>query len=421
MGRWFQTAVVGWLVLTALPALAAPAWDEAAATAGTRAFAHYQALHRIPELGKQEFKTAAYIRQQLQAAGIRDLRTVAGLPTAVIAVIDTGKPGRAVALRAEMDARKGSETSGLPYASQIPGMMHSCGHDAHAAMLLAAAETIAKAAKGLTGRYVLVFQPAEETAGGADDIVASGILSRLGVSAILALHAAPGLPVGAVDLAPGPILAGSHYFTVTVTGRGSHAAAPQDGDDVPTVTADLISDLVRLPARTFDAVAKPVVISVTSITAGDEHSANVLPTQAVFRGTLRTFQDITAATPGHPSIKGRIEQFLTGRARAAGTEARITWRPGPPPTVNDAGLYDRAVTQLRRHWPALQIGTGKPSMYAEDFAYYTPHVPALYAGLGTAKGKLGLAPVHTDGFTVHPDALTVGVRLLLEFASLDTP
>lgn len=415
---WHHLLLSVALTLAATPAQAAP--DGATTAAGARAFVHYQALHRIPELGKQEVRTAAYLRDHLQAAGIRDLRTIDGLPTAVVAVVDTGRPGPTVALRAEMDARKGHERSGLPYASQTPGLMHSCGHDAHAAMLLAAAEAIAQAPEGLKGRIVFLFQPAEETAGGADDVVASGLLTRLGVSALYALHSAPGLPVGSVDLAPGPILAGSQYFTVTVTGRGSHAAAPQDGDDVPAVTADLITGLVHLPARRFDAVDSPVVVSVTSIQAGDPHSANVLPGTATFGGTLRSFRDITVPAAGQPAIRAQLEQFLHERARSLGTEARMAWRPGPPPTVNDATLYGRAVEGLRRRWPALHLGTARPSMFAEDFAFYTPHVPCLYAALGIARDTLGQAPVHTDGFTVHPDALAVGTRLFLEFASQES-
>jgi amidohydrolase len=298
--------------------------------------------------------------------------------------------------------------------------MHSCGHDAHTAMLLAAAERIARSAASLSGTFVFVFQPAEETPGGADDIVASGLLSRLGVTSLVALHAAPGLPVGAVALSPGPILAGSHYFTVTVSGRGSHAAAPHEGDDVPRVTAELVSDLVRLPARRFDAVGKPVVISVTAIATGNAQSANVLPTTAVFSGTLRTFQDISASRTGTPSIKGQVEQFLYERARSLGTDARIAWRPGPPPTVNDGKLYDQAMSGLRRRWPDLTIGPAAPSMFAEDFAFYTPRFPCLYAALGIARDDLGQAPVHTDGFTVHPDALAVGTRLLLELVTPET-
>lgn len=195
----------------------------------------YFYLHANPELGNKEFLAHAYIEKQLRALGFTEFVAAPSAPTAVIAVFDTGRPGRTIALRAEMDARpldQVSEPAGHQPRSSIAGVMHNCGHDVHAAVLLGTAALVRANAAHFNGKIVFLFQPAEEIAGGADDIVKDRILEQRHVERIFALHAAPGMPVGTVGLSEGAILAGSNYFTLTLKGRGSHAAAPQDGGDV---------------------------------------------------------------------------------------------------------------------------------------------------------------------------------------------
>src|SRR4029077_16525947 len=172
------------------------------------------------------FETSKLVRRRLEELGFTQFVDVASLPTAVVAMMDTGRPGKTIALRSELDARPGTEATGLPFSSTVPNRVHSCGHDAHAAILLGVAEVIKTNESLFAGRIVFVFQPAEETAGGADDIVRENVLSKLGVEAMLAQHSAPGLAVGKFQVSPGAIMAGSSYFTVDIKGKGGHAATP---------------------------------------------------------------------------------------------------------------------------------------------------------------------------------------------------
>jgi amidohydrolase len=413
MRSWVVPCVLSFVSLcrcaTAKPAAitaadVAPVMDEVRAD--------FEEFHRHPELGKQEIETSRRVRARLRAVGFTRFEDIPALPTAVVAVLDTGRPGPTIALRSELDARPGDETTGLPYASTVKGVMHSCGHDAHAAILLGAARVLFARRSALRGRVVFVFQPAEETPGGADDIVADGVLDRLHVKAIFALHSAPGLAVGKVELTAGPVLAGSTYFTGHVHGAGSHAAAPFEGDDVVASAARIVDRLVDLPARHLDGIAHPAVISVTALAAGDVKAANVLPTDAELRGTVRSFDDLekTAVTAAGATLEGLIASQVSGWATALHVTATLEWRRGSPPTVNDPALAARLTPALRDAWGKGDLGEQPRAMFSEDFAFYTSGRPALYVSLGVAKGDLGKQPVHTNAFSVHPDALEAGVR-----------
>lgn len=389
-------------------AIVALAMHLQVATPDPQVFRDYQSLHREPELGKKEQKTAAYIRSRLRDAGYLDFLPVNGLPTAVIAVLNTGKPGPTVCFRAELDGRPQAEESGLPYASQIANAMHSCGHDAHAAILLNAAQALSEEHSGLRGTIVFLFQPAEETPGGADDVVRDGLLKRLGVSSIFALHCAPGLPVGKFELYRGPVLAGSNYFSVVVHGRESHAATPQEGDDVLLAAAKLVRDLAELPARHVDSVHDPTVVSITCFSAGDSQARNVLPRQAVFEGTIRSFHPLAEGVEGRPPFEKILRERLERLSAVYHVESTLDLRRGAPVTVNSEALYDELMPQLK-HALSDTLRQGDRYLFSEDFAYYTETLPALYFSLGIAKDGLGNEPVHTSRFSVHPDALQRGV------------
>ena len=374
--------------------------------------ATYRSIHEHPELGKQEVETHDLLVSELQRLGYRDFVTSSRLPTAVIAVLDSHRPGPTIALRSEMDARKTQEPAGHSPRSKVDGLMHNCGHDAHAAILLGVASVLKEQESTLRGRVVFLFQPAEETKGGADDVVAEGILPRLGVRAIFAQHAAPGLPVGTVSISPGATLAGSTTLSILVHGRGSHAAMPWQGDDVPLAAAKIVQSLADLPARRIDLLRRPTVISVAYISAGDESSTNVLPTDAVIRGTVRSFEDIDHAEKGTAALRADIEARIAGTTKAAGVTYDLKLEDGSPPTVNDPQLFASLIPQLQSSWPGVIDTTPVRFMVSEDFAFYTKSIPALYFGLGVERDGLGSAGVHSPEFTIHPAALTEGVRLL---------
>jgi len=381
--------------------------------------ATYRAIHAHPELGKQEVATQRLLRSALERIGYTRFVPSELAPTAVIAVLETGRPGPTIALRAEMDARRSHEPEAHDPRSRVPGVMHNCGHDAHAAILLGAADALFRGRERLTGRIVFVFQPAEETRGGADDIVNEGILERLGVQAIFAQHAVSRMPVGTVSASPGPTMAGSNSFTITVTGGQSHAAQPFRGGDVAVAAARIAAAVAELPARRLDILGRPAVISVAYLQAGTADQVNVLPDSAVVRGTIRAFEDVEAPGPaGEPSIAALVRQQADGMAAALGVAAHVTVVKGSPPTVNDPALFDAVVGRLRTAWPGTVDTSPYRGMFSEDFAFYTAKVPSLYFGLGISKDGLGDVDVHQPGFTIHPDALEAGIRLLVSLAAL---
>ncbi|WP_167759843.1 M20 metallopeptidase family protein [Massilia horti] len=417
-----KTAALALLLAGAAPA---EAQDVRAAISGALPVARdaYAYLHTNPELGKKELLAHTYIDAKLRKLGFTQFVTSASAPTAVITVFDTGRPGHTIALRAEMDARPLADNQSEPAShsprSAIPGVMHNCGHDVHASILLATAALIRTNADHFKGKIVFLFQPAEEVAGGADDIVKDRILEQLGVERIFALHSAPGMPVRTIGLTPGAILAGSNYFTLTLSGRGSHAAAPQDGDDVLLSAMRVAQGLSYAPAREIDIAARPMVLSITKF-AGDSGATNVLPSSVEIKGTIRAFEDLTKDAAGAPSLEKLLVDRIGKMGAVYGLHPKWELRPASPPTSNDPALFAKLAPLLTASYSG-HVETGQSrGMFSEDFAYYTPIVPALYASLGIAKDGLGTAGVHSMDFTIHPDALSAGIELMIRFAEFGT-
>jgi amidohydrolase len=418
--------VVGYLILfTAMSAagpLQARLADEIAGVLPVT-METYTYLHENPELGKNERKAHDFIGARLKAIGFDRLIASKEAPTAVIAVLDSGRPGPIVALRAELDARPlepgVNEPAGHSPRSKTDGVMHNCGHDAHAAMLLGTAALLMRNSDMVAGKVVFLFQPAEETAGGADDIVHEKILSNLGVEKIFAVHSAPGLKVGFVSASSGASLAGSSTFQVTLKGRGSHAAAPYDGDDIPLLTTHLVQQLSYLPARRLDIANRPVIVSVTKI-AVDGPATNVLPATSNIGGTVRAFEDPLTGTDGKPSLKQILQEEVEIFSKAHGITADFEFRVGSPPTVNEAVLFSEIAPKLAVFWPGTFETRPIRGMFSEDFAYYTKDFRSIYFGLGIMKDGLGTFGVHSPNFTLSPEAFPYGVRLLAILARIAT-
>jgi len=431
------TSLSGWCVALALASSAAAqsqaveghasmdspgetaAMDSARLGPGISALVHeaYEQIHTHPELGNQEQQTRHYLLQQLTAAGIDHLVPSERAPTAVITLLDSGRPGPTLALRAEMDARETTENPLNSPRSAVEGLMHNCGHDVHAAMLLGAAVYLHKHPEMYFGKLLVIFQPAEEIRGGANDIVDEGILETQGVDAIIAQHVASNLPVGTVSVSPGAHLAGSNYFTLNVLGNGSHAALPSGGGDTVVAAAKLIAGLSELPARRLDIIERPVIISPTAISSNTQAS-NVIPTRVEVRGTIRAFEDLSAGTPGEQGIEGLIRSYLDGASRSLGVDYELEIRKGSPPTVNDPALYRALVPALQRDWHGRVLTDDYRGMFSEDFSYYTSVVPALYFSIGVARDGFGQAGVHSPDFNVHPAALDEGTALLISLARI---
>lgn len=373
----------------------------------------YEHLHRTPELGKEEYKTAEFIREKLTSFGYKELMTVAAVPTTVIAVLDTGKKGPVICFRSELDARKCQEKSGVAYSSTVDGVMHNCGHDAHAAILLETARRLISQKNTLQGKFVLLFQPAEECPGGAEDILAEGVLKKLGVRAMFAQHCAPGVEVGTHTLHSGPSLAGSNALKITLKGKGGHAAQPNERDDLAGLSSLITVELERLPSRCIDVVQYPTICSISNTHWNSEQN-NVAPDTVTLGGTVRAFYGINEKISRGKSLAELIKQLVEGLCTAYGVQSQVELIPGVPPTINDPQLCKNLTIALAKE--GIKISEAERGMFSEDFAYYTAEMPCAYFGLGISRDKLGNDNVHSSTFTIHEDCLEQGVKLFMAIA-----
>ena len=367
-------------------------------------------LHRIPELMYEEFETAAAIRAELDRLKIPHVAGVENAPTATIAWIgDTGKP--CIALRADIDALPITEKTGVAYASMHDGRMHACGHDGHSAGLMGVASILKSLGDQLPVCVKLIWQPAEEGGGGAERLIAAGVLDgRIGpkVEAIFGLHGWPGMKVGLVATKPGPLLAATDNFSVTVRGRGCHGAFPHMGRDPIVAAAELVSSLQHVVTREVDPT-EPVVVTVGVISGGT--ATNVIPDTAFFAGTARTL------TPeARKLVEKAIHRRCAGVAAAHDCQLEFEWAVGYPPTINDPAMADY-VARVARDTVGAQnyVPVARPSMGGEDFSYYLEKVPGCFFLVGVEPpDRDGYPPLHSDRFDFTDAALGVGMRMFVE-------
>jgi len=352
-------------------------------------------LHAHPELSHEEVETTAAIRGWLSEAGIR----IADYPLRTGVVAEVGRGGPIVAIRADIDALPVQEETGLPFASRIPGKMHACGHDFHTAAVLGAALLLKEREAELKGTVRFLFQPAEEKAKGAAQVIASGALE--GVSAIFGLHNKPDLPVGTIGIKAGPLMAAADGFIVEVKGLGTHAAVPEAGIDPIVASAHIITALQSIVSRNVGAL-DGAVVSVTRLNSGT--AWNVIADQAVFDGTLRTFDEKVRT-----KVRERFEQIVTGVGAALGAEATVRWLDGPPAVVNDPVWAEQSAATAKAL--GLQVVEPTPSPAGEDFSFYLRQVPGSFFFLGTS----GPQEWHHPAFDVDERALPIGASF---FASL---
>ncbi|MEK4664554.1 amidohydrolase [Priestia sp. FSL H7-0729] len=355
-------------------------------------------LHRNPELSGEEKETTAAIRSWLEEEGVR-IADEYVLRTGLVAEVGQGD-GPVVALRADIDALPIREETKLEFASQVDGKMHACGHDAHTAILIGAARLLKQRESTLPGKVRLLFQPSEEKATGARQVIQSGALSD--VRAVFGLHNKPDLQVGTVGIREGALMAAADGFVVKVEGVGTHAAVPEAGIDPIVVAAHIVTALQAIVSRNVGA-QESAVISVTKLHSGT--AWNVIPDEAILDGTVRTFDEKVRAR-----IRERFNQVVAGVAAAYGTRATVRWIQGPPAVVNDASLAS-AAEQV-----ASEIGLNSvrplPSPAGEDFSFYQKEVPGLFLFLGTS----GPNEWHHPGFDVDERALPLGAYLLAALA-----
>ncbi|MGU3540216.1 M20 aminoacylase family protein [Methylobacterium sp. A54F] len=357
-------------------------------------------LHAHPELLYDVERTAAFVAERLRAFGCDAVVTGIGR-TGVVGVIrgQGSRSARAIGLRADMDALPIAELRALPYRSTVPGRMHACGHDGHTAMLLGAGRYLAET-RDFDGMAVLIFQPAEEGGGGGEAMVQDGLMERFGIEAVYGLHNIPGLPLGRFAIRPGPIMASTDRFTVTIEGRGGHAALPQNAVDSVLTASHVIVALQSVVARSVDPL-DAAVVSVCALDAGE--AFNVLPQTVTMRGTMRALsQEVRAA------MKARITAIVGNVAAGFGASGRVEFGSSYPVTENHpaeasfmadvaedlvgAACVDRAVA---------------PMMAAEDFSYMLAHRPGAYIFMGNGDS----APLHHPEYDFNDAAAPYGASL----------
>ena len=361
-----------------------------------------RSLHAVPELGRAERRTTAFVAAALMAAGLEP-RT---LPGGTGLVCDVGFGERCVALRADLDALPLQEDTGLPFASTVEGVMHACGHDAHTAMLLGAGLALA-ASPNLPGRVRLVFQPAEEIQpGGAIDMVADGATD--GVDRIFALHCDPRLEVGKLGTRVGPITSACDVVEISLSSPGGHTARPHLTADLVEALGLVITQLPLLLTRHVDPRSGTVLVW-GAVHAGE--AANAIPQQGVLRGTLRTGDHTT-----WEALEGLVRTLVGQILAPTGADFTLSHVRGVPPVVNDAEssrmLGHAAVTVLG---PDASCTT-EQSSGGEDFAWYLEHVPGAMARIGVWPGHGPMRDLHQPTFDLDERALPFGVRVLTQAA-----
>ncbi|MGN6490282.1 MAG: M20 aminoacylase family protein [Devosia sp.] len=353
-------------------------------------------FHAHPELLYDVHRTAGRVAELLRSFGVDEVAEGIGR-TGVVGVIRGRGPGRTIGLRADMDALPIAERSGAPHASTVPGRMHACGHDGHTAMLLGAAKYLAET-RNFDGTAVLIFQPAEEGGAGGRAMVEDGLMDRFAIDEVYGMHNMPGLPRGAFATRPGGIMAASDAFTISIEGKGGHAARPHVGVDPVVIAAQLITTLQTLVARNVDPM-RPAVLSVTMFHAGD--AFNIIPQRVELTGTVRTLDEAV-----RDLMETRLKAVTVGLVETLGGKAAVTYRRGYPVTVNtaEAAAYAAGIAEQIAGPDQVNANTD-PSMAGEDFSYMLQARPGAFMFLGTGDGP----DLHSDTYDFNDEVIPVGV------------
>ncbi|SDE63324.1 amidohydrolase [Fontibacillus panacisegetis] len=365
-------------------------------------------LHQYPELGFNEHLTSLYVADYLRKLGLHVRSGIAG--TGVVALLDSGRPGPCIAVRADMDALPLQELTGLPYASLHEGVMHACGHDGHMAMVLGAARMLTDAKAQLSGSVKFIFQPAEEMLGGARHMIDAEVLESPRVDGIVGLHLWPDLPTGVFGAKSGTVMASMDHVDITVQGRAGHGAAPHQGVDAIIAAAQLLTALQVLVSRESDP-SEPVVLSMGSIHGGS--LPNIIADTVEMRGTVRAIDQGT---------RERMKRRVTGLAEMVSSgmnaKAEVKYEFGYPPTVNDAHLIDLAEETLSSLYGKTAIQHLPHSqMTSEDMAYYMEQIPGVFLLVGAGGKVSGKYPLHHPQMTIDEKALGLGAVFLANFVS----
>lgn len=404
-----------------------PAVDKKAEELQPRLAEWRRHIHQNPELGNREYKTAAYIVEQLNGLGL-EIKTGVG-KTGVVAILKGTKPGPCIALRADMDALPVKERVNIPYASKdstdylgkkVP-VMHACGHDAHVAMLIGAARILSGMKNDIRGTIKFIFQPAEEgppegEEGGAGLMVKEGVMDNPRVDAVFGMHIESWIPAGDIQYKTGAFMASAHQFTVNVKGRSSHGSQPWLGIDPIAIAAQIIEGFQHIVSRQMDLTKAPVVITVAKFNSGVRF--NIIPEEAMLEGTLRTLDSKMLQ-----EVQERMKQTAAKIAGASNATAEVNFIEKTLVTYNDPALAEKMI-------PSLQAAAGKDNVRpmgwvtgAEDFSYFGTKAPAFFfyfGGMPVGNDPKLAPPHHTPEFMIDDSRLFIGVKTFCRLA-LDYP
>ena len=358
-------------------------------------------IHAHPETAFEETNTTKFIIEKLKSFGINELYTEFA-PTGVVGIIKGNKDGRWIALRADIDALDIIEENKISYCSTIPGKMHACGHDGHTATLLGTAKYLSEH-RDFAGTVVVIFQPAEENEGGARVMVENGLFERFPIEAVYGIHNQPNMQLNHFYVTHGPMMASYDVFEIKITGVGAHAAAPHLSKDTILTATQIVNGLQSIVSRNVDPLSS-LVVSVTQIHSGD--TWNVIPQQAVIRGTVRTFD-----AQVQDMAENRIKQIATGIASTFEAKAEVDYQRRYPATINHAKQAEIAIKAAKNVVGETNVIIDPtPSMGAEDFAFMLKKIPGAYVWLGAGQG----ANLHNPAYNFNDEVLTTGVEYFIE-------
>ncbi len=365
-----------------------------------------RALHRNPELSFHESRTSAFVAERLQAWGL-EVRTGVG-GHGVVGRLHGSEPGKTVALRADLDALPIQDEKHCDYASEVPGVMHACGHDAHTSALLTAAKILSEARNEWKGTVVFLFQPAEEvTPGGAKSMIEDGALD--GVEAVYGVHLWTPFQAGTVFSPAGPMMASADEFVINIKGKGGHAGLPHETIDTILVGSQFVTNLQTIVSRRVNPI-EPCVVSVGTFQAGN--SFNVIAETCTLKGTVRTYNDGLRHV-----IKEQIEETLSGICSMYGAEYSIDYKMGYPPLINHAGEAERCRRVAGRLFGEANLLQAQPVMAAEDFAYYLKEVPGCFMFVGARnEDEATQYSHHHPKFDIDEQSMKGAAKLLFDMA-----
>jgi len=361
-------------------------------------------IHMHPELGFEEVETSKFVFEWLQKFGLDVKRGMA--KTGVVGLLKGRKPGRTVAIRADMDALPMDEANRVPYASQIKGKMHACGHDAHVTILLGVARFFSSIPDQVKGNIKWIFQPAEEGGGGGRIMVEEGVLKNPKVDAIFGAHVFPFLSVGKVGIYEREGLAAADRFIIKIIGKGGHAASPHVSKDPILATGHLITQIHSIVSRNVNPLESGV-ITIGKVSGGT--ASNIIPDEVELIGTVRSLNPQV-----REELKSRIEQVTQGIARSFSMDCRFDFEYGYPVLINNPEMSKLVGLACSKGIGKENVEVVKPSMGGEDFAYYLEKVPGSFFRLGCRNEEKGLIhPYHSSLFDIDEEVLPFGVEMFI--------